>query len=171
MAVAHEQVLSQSIVADGRLAFDDERVSHVFSPVTGRVSRVLAELGQRVTRGSPLVAIVSPDVGSAVSDEVKARANLVAAQRDFARQQRLLAEQAASSRDFEGAEDNYRRAQAEEQRALQRLRLLRSGRIDEVTQEYTLPSHINGRVIARMVNPGVEVQGQFSGEPLSSSSP
>jgi len=163
VAEARTQALPQVIVTGGRIAFDDERVSHVFSPVTGRVTRVLAQLGQRVKKGTPLVAIASPDVGSAVSDEVKARADLVAAQHDFERQKRLFDEKAASSRDFETAEDNYRKAKAEEERALQRLRLLHSGQIDEVTQEYTLPSHIEGRVVARSVNPGVEIQGQFSG--------
>ena len=56
-----------------------------------------------------------------------------------------------------------RRAKAEEERALKRLRLLRAGRIDEVTQEYALVSQLDGWVIARNANPGVEVQGQFSG--------
>ena len=155
--------LAQPVVTGGRLAFDDLRVSHVFPPVTGRVTRVLAQLGEPVKKGTPLIAILSPDVGSAVSDEVKARADLVAAEHDFQRQQALFAEKAASSRDFEAAEDNFRRARAEEERALQRLRLLRSGQVDAVTQEYLLPSPIEGRVVARFANPGVEVQGQFSG--------
>ena len=63
VAEARTQVLPQAIVAGGRLAFDDARVSHVFSPVTGRVTRILAQLGQQVKKGTPLVAVVSPDVG------------------------------------------------------------------------------------------------------------
>ncbi len=163
VAEARTQVLPQSIVVGGRVAFNDERVSHVFSPVTGRVTRVLAQLGQTVKPGTPLLAIVSPDVGSAFSDEVKARADLVAAEHDRERQKKLFADKAASSRDYETAEDNYGKAKAEEERALQRLRLLRSGQVNRVTQEYTLPSHIAGRVVARAVNPGLEIQGQFSG--------
>ena len=163
VAEAHTQPLSQTLVVGGRVAFNDERVSHIFSPVTGRVTRVLAQLGQQVKPGTPLVAIVSPDVGSAFSDEVKARADLVAAQHDLERQKALFEEKAASSRDYETAQDNYGKAKAEEERALQRLRLLRTGQIDRVTQEYTLPSPITGRVVARAVNPGMEIQGQFSG--------
>jgi cobalt-zinc-cadmium efflux system membrane fusion protein len=160
---ARAQLLPQAIATGGRIAFDDQRLSHVFSPVTGRVTRVLAQLGQRVKKGTPLAAIVSPDVGTAFADQVKAHADLVAAEREFERQQKLFAVKAGSSRDLEAAEDSFRKAQAEEQRALQRLRMLSVGKIDGVTQEYTLTSHIEGRVIARMVNPGVEVQGQFSG--------
>jgi len=160
---ARVQVLPRAIRTGGRFAFDDERVAHVFSPVTGRVTRILAQLGQRVKKGTPLLAVASPDVGSAVSDEVKARADLTAAEHEFERQHRLFAEEAASGRDFESAEDSYRKAKAEEERALQRLKLLRSGQVDPLTQEYTLPSPIGGRVVASGVNPGVEIQGQFSG--------
>ena len=163
VAEAGVRELPQSISTGGRIAFDDLRVSHVFSPVTGRVTRVLAQLGEKVVKGSALAAIVSPDVGSANSDLVKARADLAATERDFHRQEKLRDAGAGSSRDFEAAEDAYRKARAEEERALQRLRTLRAGRVDSVTQEYTLPSQIEGRVIARMVNPGMEVQGQFSG--------
>jgi cobalt-zinc-cadmium efflux system membrane fusion protein len=163
VAEAGVRELPQSISTGGRIAFDDLRVSHVFSPVTGRVTRVLAQLGEKVVKGSALAAIVSPDVGSANSDLVKARADLAATERDFHRQEKLREAGAGSSRDFEAAEDAYRKARAEEERALQRLRTLRAGRVDSVTQEYTLPSQIEGRVIARMVNPGMEVQGQFSG--------
>jgi cobalt-zinc-cadmium efflux system membrane fusion protein len=160
---ARRQLIAAPIAAGGRIAFDDLRVSHVFSPVTGRVTRVIAQPGQQLSQGSPLVAIASPDVGSAVADEVKARADLVAAQHEFDRQQKLFAASAGPRRDLETAEDNYRKAKAEEQRALQRLRFLRAGKLDALTQEYTLVSPIDGRVISRNVNPGLEVQGQFSG--------
>ena len=160
---ASVQELPQSLSTGGRIAFDDLKVSHVFSPVTGRVTRVLAQLGAKVRKGTPLAAIVSPDVGSAFSDLVKARADLNASERDFHRQEKLRDAGAGSSRDFEVAEDAFRKSRAEEARAQQRLRTLRAGKIDSVTQEYTLVSQIEGRVIARTVNPGMEVQGQFSG--------
>jgi cobalt-zinc-cadmium efflux system membrane fusion protein len=157
------QDLPRAIVVGGRIAFDDEMVSHVFSPVSGRVTRVLAQLGQQVRRGTPLVAIRSPDVGAAFSDDVKARADLEAARRDLDRQRKLFGVNAASGRDLEAAEDAFGKARAEADRARQRLSLLTPESIDAVTQEYTLPSHIDGRVIARTVNPGAEVQGQFGG--------
>jgi len=156
-------LIASPIAAGGRIAFDDLRVSHVLSPVTGRVARVVAQLGQPVEQGSPLLVLASPDVGSAVADEVKARADLTAAQHEFARQEKIVAASAGPRRDLEAAEDNYRKAKAEEDRALQRLGFLRTGKMDAVKQEFTLVSPIEGRVIARNVNPGLEVQGQFAG--------
>ncbi len=163
VAPARTTELPQALILGGRIDFDDARVTHVFSPVSGRVTRILVRLGQQVARGTPLAEIVSPDVGSALSDEVKARADLAAAEHDGVRQKKLLAVNAAAERDYESAQDTYLRAKAEEERARQRITLLQRGRVDAVTQAYQLTSQIAGRVIARSVNPGVEIAGQFSG--------
>jgi cobalt-zinc-cadmium efflux system membrane fusion protein len=153
----------QRIAAGGRIAFNDLHITHVFSPVTGRVTRVLAQPGQRVKNGSPLLALASPDVGQAFSDLVKAQADLATSEADYHRQARLYEARAAALRDYEAAEDSFRTAKAEYQRAQKRATMLRSAGGNAVTQEYTLKSYIEGEIIARMANPGVEVQGQYSG--------
>ena len=163
MATIQEREVDKFITAGGKISFDDLRVTHVFSPVTGRVTRVLAQPGERVKKGAPLLAIVSPDIGTAVSDVVKAQADLAASERDFHRQQKLAAAQAGPQRDLEAAEDAYRKAQAEFARAKQKQELLKWGSIDSVSQEYILRSQIEGQIVSRTVNPGMEVQGQYSG--------
>ncbi len=163
VARVEEREIPSPVQAPGRIAFDDLHVTHVTSPVTGRVTRVLAQPGQAVRRGTPLVSILSPDVGQAFADVVKAQADLLQAEAEFDRQRRLAAVQAASQRDLEAAEDAYRRAQAEQQRAAAKARMLRAGALDAVTQEYTLTSPLEGEVVARNVGPGMEVQGQYSG--------
>lgn len=155
--------VGNEIVTSGKVAFDDLRVSHVFSPVTGRIKRILADPGQRVKKGAPLAAIESPDVGNAFADLDKAQADLVASEHDSRRQQELYEAHAGSQRDFETAQDNYRKAKAEVERARQKARLFRASAADKVTQEFTLRAPIEGEVIARNVNPGAEVQGQYSG--------
>jgi cobalt-zinc-cadmium efflux system membrane fusion protein len=158
-----EQQVGRSLVTSGRIGFDDTRVAHVFSPVTGRVVEILAPLGGRVSRGAPLAVIDSPDLGSAHSDFLKARADLTAAERDFQRQKELYEAHAGAQRDMEAAEDNFRRAKAELERAREKTRMLRIPEAEAVTQSFTLRSPIDGRVIARNVNPGTEIQGQYSG--------
>ena len=153
--------LGSSIAASGRITFDDLRVAHVFSPVTGRVGEIRASLGQRVQKGDLLTSIVSPDVGQASSDLAKAEADVIAAEHDFKRKQELLASNAASAADVEASEDNFRKSKAERERALQKVKLLHAG--STTTQGYPLTSPIAGEVIARAVNPGVEVQGQYGG--------
>jgi cobalt-zinc-cadmium efflux system membrane fusion protein len=70
-----EKTVHATVTAGGKVSFDDLRVTHVFSPVTGRITRVLAQAGARVKKGASLVAIASPDVGSTFSDLVKAEAS------------------------------------------------------------------------------------------------
>ncbi len=163
VAEAKQQEISRAITVGGRVAFNDLHVTHVFSPVTGRVTRVLAKPGARVTKGTPLVAILSPDVGTAFSDMVKAQADLQTSENDFHREEQLLNEDATSKRSFEAAQDAFHKATAEYQRAQQRASMLHAGSLNTVTQEYVLRSYLDGEVIARNVNPGIEVAGQYSG--------
>ena len=155
--------VGNDVVTSGKVTFDDLRVAHVFSPVTGRVSRILADPGARVKKGASLCAIQSPDVGNAFADLGKAEAELTAAQHELQRHKELYEAHASSQKEFEAAQDNFSKAKAESERARQKARLFRGGGADAVTQEFVLRAPIEGEVIARNVNPGAEVQGQYSG--------
>jgi len=158
-----DQDVDDTILTSGRVALDDLRSAHIFSPVTGRVVKIAAQLGQHVKKGDALATIESPDIGNAVSDVHKAEADLIAAQHDYQRKKDLFEQKAGSAADLEAAEDGYRKAKAEIERARQKQALLRVGNADAVTQTYTLTSPIDGEVLLRNINPGIEVQGQYSG--------
>jgi cobalt-zinc-cadmium efflux system membrane fusion protein len=151
-----------ALQVSGRVGFTDTRVSHIFSPVSGRVLRLDAKLGQQVKVGDALAQIESPDMGQASSDLDKARADLTAAQADQVRQKSLYSSGAAAQRDYEAAQDNFDKARAEFARAEKKAQLL-SRQGDGTHQQFVLRSQIAGAVLARSVNLGVEVQGQYSG--------
>jgi cobalt-zinc-cadmium efflux system membrane fusion protein len=157
-----DQDVGGAVVTSGKVTFDDLRVAHVFSPVTGRVVRIEAQPGQRVKKGAPLAVIESPDVGNAFSDLAKAHADLEAAERDYKRQKELFDAHAASQKDYETSLDNFQKAKAELSRAQKKAQLLRGGGADSVTQEYTLRAPIDGEVVSRNLSPGMEVVGQYS---------
>jgi len=156
------QDVDDTILTSGRVTFEDVKVGHVFSPVTGRVTKILALLGQRVQKGDPLAVIQSPDIGQASSDLGKAVADLAAAERDYKREKELWEKHATSQKDFEAAEDTFRKARAERDRAAQKAFLLRSGSVDAVSQSFTLPSPLEGEVLVRNLSNGAEVQGQYN---------
>jgi cobalt-zinc-cadmium efflux system membrane fusion protein len=158
-----DRSVDDTILTSGRVALDDLRSAHVFSPVTGRVVKIAAQLGQHVRKGDVLAVIESPDIGSAVSDVHKAEADLIAAEHDLKRKKQLFEEKAGSAADLEASQDNWRKAKAELERTRQKQFLLRVGNVDAVTQSYTLTSPIDGDVLLRNINPGIEVQGQYSG--------
>ncbi len=158
-----EQDVDDVIVTSGKVAFDDARVSHVFSPVSGRITRIDAHVGQRVKKGDVLATLESPDIGLASADLQKAEADRITAEHDLERQKEMLAAHATSQRDFEQAQDQYRKATAEVERAKQKASLFRASGGGGVTQTYAVRAEIEGEVVARNVSPGVEVQGQYGG--------
>ena len=163
VAPATDQDVGGAVVTPGKVTYDDLRVAHQFSPVTGRVVKIEAQPGEIVKKGQPLVVIESPDVGTAFSDLAKAHADLEAADRDFKRQKELFDAHAASQKDYEAALDNFQKAKAELSRAQKKAALLsKGGGADSVTQEYTLRATLDGEVVARNVTPGMEVVGQYS---------
>ena len=151
------------VVTRGRVTFDDLKVAHVISPVTGRVVHIEAQPGQRVNKGDTLAVIDSPDMGSAFSDLQKAHAEYTNAEKDFKRQKELYDVHAGSQKDLEAAQGNFSKSKAELDRAKKKAHLLSNGRANMGSQSYTLRAPIAGEVIARNVNPGAEVQGQYTG--------
>jgi cobalt-zinc-cadmium efflux system membrane fusion protein len=163
MGVVQSRLVSDTIISSGRVSFDDLQVSHVFSPVTGRVVKIAAKTGQRVKKGDSLAFIDSPDVGVASAELNEALADLQAAQHEFERQRELYTSHAGSLRDFETAQDAFAKSKAELERARQKTRLLRGSASDAVSQNFVLRAPIEGEVLTRTVTPGMDVQGQYAG--------
>jgi cobalt-zinc-cadmium efflux system membrane fusion protein len=156
------RLLALHLVTAGRAAFDEDRVAHVFSPVSGRVASVPGKLGQKVRAGQPLAVIESPDLATAWSDFLKARADGVAAAHENERQKNLFEHGAGSERDFEAARDNAARAEAELERAGLRLKLLHVSPDGQATQQFLLRSPVAGEIVNRTATPGLEVQGMLA---------
>jgi cobalt-zinc-cadmium efflux system membrane fusion protein len=159
---AEAREFDDTIVTSGHVTFDDMRVAHVFSPVTGRVVSIAARLGQHVKRGAPLATLESPDIGIALSEVNKALADSIASEHDYQRQKELAADRATSEAVLEQSEDNWRKARAELERARSKARLLHAGDGESVSQGHTLVSPIDGEIVARNINPGMEVLGQYA---------
>jgi membrane fusion protein, heavy metal efflux system len=155
--------VDNTITTSGKVVFDDEKVQHAFSPVTGRVTKILAKAGQKIKKGDALAAIDSPDLGLAMADVGKAAADFAAAEHDYNRQKRLFEQRAVGQRDYEQAEDTFLKAKAELERSRQKAKLLRADGQTPATGSYTLRALIDGEVIGRTISPGIEVQGQYSG--------
>jgi cobalt-zinc-cadmium efflux system membrane fusion protein len=160
--IASEKDLDATLATTGRVTFEDVRVGHIYSPVSGRVARIAAQLGERVKKGQVLAIIESPDIGQASSDVSKANADLIAAEHNLQRERDMLATHATSYKDFEAAEDAYRQARAEKQRTMQKAYLLRTAGSDGVSQGFALTSPVDGDVLMRNLSVGAEVQGQYS---------
>jgi cobalt-zinc-cadmium efflux system membrane fusion protein len=160
---AREETVGAEVTTSGRLGFVEQRVQRVFSPVTGRIVKITAEVGQRVKKNDPLAILESPDLGVAAADVGKAAADFAAAAHNYQRQKDLAAAHAVAQKDYEQAEDEFRKARAELERAREKAKLLRGAGPPAPGGSYVLRALIDGEVVARNLNPGLEVQGQYSG--------
>src|SRR6185503_11322067 len=128
---------------DGRIAINEDTTTPVFSPYSGRVSRLIAKPGDHVERGAPLFAIEASefvqgqnDLVTAVAGVDKAKSRLALAQQVEKRQRELLAIRGGALKDLEQAQSDLVSAQgdmraAEIALAAARNRLRILGRSDE----------------------------------------
>ncbi|MCO6418969.1 efflux RND transporter periplasmic adaptor subunit [Siccirubricoccus sp. KC 17139] len=163
-------------MAEGRIAYNDESSTPVYSPYNGRVMRALARVGDTVAAGDTLFEIETTDLAGAANDLLsaadaanKARATLDQARREEARQQSLFSARAASQRDVEQARvaamtaaADLRSADATLAAARDKLRVLgrsaeQVARIEETRRVDALvpvTAPIGGTVVQRRVGPG-----------------
>lgn len=171
-----ERAFRAERLAEGRIAYNDDRSTPVLSPYTGRVTRAFARVGDSVAAGDPLFEIETPDVTSAANDLLSAldtvnknRSTLEQAQREETRQGNLFAARAASQRDVEQARTaaanagaDLRSAEAQLMAARDKLRVLgRSAeqiaeieRTRQVSGVVTVRAPLAGTVVQRRVGPG-----------------
>ncbi len=141
-----------------RLAYDENHTVRVSSPIAGRVTRIFAEPGDRVSVGQNLVALDAPDFASAAADVAKSRADLQLKQKAYARTQELFQAEVVARKELDSTESDLRQSEAEHNRARMRLRNLDPNSNAVAAGGYALRSPIAGVVAERTVNPGSEVR-------------
>ena len=156
-ALARTQAVSH---VTGCLTWDGDKTVGVFTPVAGRVLSLEADLGQKVSAGSPLAILDSPDFAQALANARTAAAALAAADKTFTREKALLAHGSAAAKDVEAAEAAYVAALAERDRS--KSVLANYGGTDASTNSiYTLRSPIDGTLVDKNINPGQELRADL----------
>jgi len=110
-----------TIETSGKIQFNEERLVRVNAPLTGRVVEVLARPGDVVESGHRLLVLDSPDLGAAKSDYAKAVADLERSEKALNLDRDLFEVKAISEKEVHDAENEYRKAAAEKERAASRL--------------------------------------------------
>jgi cobalt-zinc-cadmium efflux system membrane fusion protein len=107
-------------VTDGRIAIDDDRTTPVFSPYSGRVTRLMAKAGDHVERGAPLMAVEATEFVQGQNDLIAAAAALRKARSQLSltlinekRQHELYEAKAGALRDWEQARTDLAAAQSD----------------------------------------------------------
>ena len=133
--------------------------------VAGRVTRVSAELGDRVRRGQTLAQIYSPELAAAQTRYASARAMLEAHDRELQRTAKLVEIGAASRQELERIHAEHAAQTAAVQSARSQLELLgvpastidALGSGSHVNATTNVPAPMNGIVTERAANVGLNV--------------
>ena len=133
--------------------------------VSGRVTRVSAELGDRVQRGQTMAQIYSPELAEAHTRHVSARAMLEAHNRELGRTEKLVDIGAASRQELERVHAEHAAQTAAVRSARSQLELLGVpasvlDAVDSATgvsATISVPAPIDGIVTERETNVGLNV--------------
>ena len=186
-ASVHPENFPGLVTTDGALAPNDDTTTPVYSPFSGRVTRVIAKLGDRVAKGAPLLSVDSTEAVQARNDLIAALDVLNAAgaqdkvaDENEARQHQLYLGQSAALKDWQQAQSDLATANAAlrtAQTALtaQRNRMRILGMSDSAitaleathgsegaTSQANVVAPISGTVIQRQVGPGQYIQSGSS---------
>lgn len=157
----------RTIDTTGTVAFDQNRSTQVLSPISGPVSRILANVGSRVGRGQALALVSSPDFAAAVSALRKAEATAKNARHIADLDEQLFKNDAIARRDLEQAQTDAVNAEADRDAAIQQLRSLGvdDNTITAIRENKPVEnlggiirSPISGEVVERLVTPGQLLQ-------------
>jgi len=150
-----EQDIQRKLVLPAIVEADPARTVKVLPPVTGRVTELAVQLGERVTQGQDLAVIDSGDLAQAYADVEKAKSILTLTKKALDRQMGLEKAGGAAIKDREQAQSDYIQAVAELERSETRLRAI--GAPEDQKQEsrlLTLKAPVSGSVIDLQVGRG-----------------
>jgi cobalt-zinc-cadmium efflux system membrane fusion protein len=119
-----QREIQRKLVLPAVVEADPARTVKVLTPVTGRVTDLKVQLGERVVQGQELAVIDSGDLAQAYSDIEKARSVLTLTKKALDRQLGLEKAGGAAIKDREQAQSDYNQAVAELERAESRLRAI-----------------------------------------------
>jgi cobalt-zinc-cadmium efflux system membrane fusion protein len=174
-------------ITEGRIAVDEDRATPIFSPYSGRVTKLFVKPGDQVERGQPLFVVEATDAVQAQNDFIaastglnKARSALNLAQITDRRQRELYEGKAAPLKEvqnakaaLDAAENDLQSAQTALEAARNRLHILgktdrdiaafqEKGIIDPAT---LIAAPITGTIVQRKIGPGQYI-GSGASDPV-----
>lgn len=160
------------LTVDGTIVVDDNASASVYSQYSGRVTQILAQPGQVVRQGAPLVALLATesaqarsDLAAAMATEASTRKQFELAQANETRQHELFLAEAAAEKDWlqsksdlVAADSAHRAAEAALAAAREKGAVLGDG-----AHPGTITSPIDGIVVQRAVQPGQYINSLSTG--------
>jgi cobalt-zinc-cadmium efflux system membrane fusion protein len=158
---------SSVVRTTGTVDWDADHTTQAITQVNGPISKLLVDLGNKVTVNQPLLYVSSPDGATAISTYKKARNRQDYSKKTLDRSKDLLEHKVIATKDLEAAEQDYNDARAETENDLQALKIfgVTEQEIDDaqhqgvaINPQLAVRSPISGIVVQKLVTPGLVIQ-------------
>jgi membrane fusion protein, heavy metal efflux system len=153
-------------LTEGKIAANADRATPVFSPYSGRITRVIAGLGDTVKAGAPLATLEASEFVQAQNDLATAGSQVKLARITETRKHALYDAKGGSLQDWQSAQADLTAAETALSAVRNRLSILGKSpaeiaaleRNQTISPVATLSAPIAGVVVDRQVGPGQYVQ-------------
>jgi cobalt-zinc-cadmium efflux system membrane fusion protein len=153
-------------LTEGKIGVNGDRATPVFSPYSGRVTRVIAGLGDIVKSGAPLATLEASEFVQAQNDLKLSAAQVKLARINETRKHALYDAKGGSLQDWQQAQSDLTTAETMQNSVRNRLRILGKSdsditeleRAQTINPVATLTAPIAGVVVDRQVGPGQYLQ-------------
>jgi len=153
-------------LTEGKIAANGDRATPVFSPYSGRITRIIAGLGDRVKAGAPLATLEASEFVQAQNDLATTASQVKLARITETRKHALYDAKGGSLQDWQSAQADLTTAETALSAIRNRLRILGKSPAEiaalennqNISPVATLSAPIAGVVVDRQVGPGQYVQ-------------
>eukprot|EP01037_Dinobryon_pediforme_P001784 gene1784-1814_t len=152
--------LDEAASSEGKIAVDDDLTTPVFSPFTGRVTRIEAKAGDRVRAGQVLFAVAASEAAQSQADLATATAQVRLTRAAEARLHDLYDHKGAALKDWQQAQADLATAEAALAAAEGRRKAL-GGTVEH--GEGVVRAPVSGVVTQRLIGPGQNVASAAGG--------
>jgi membrane fusion protein, heavy metal efflux system len=162
----HAHAFVSEELTDGKIGINADRATPVVSPYSGRVTKVIAGLGDTVKAGAPLATVEAAEFVQAQNDLRVAVAQVKLARLNETRKHALYEAKGGSLQDWQQAQSDLTAAESALNSARNRLRIfgLPEARITvletapTINPAATIAAPIGGVVVDRQIGPGQFLQ-------------
>jgi cobalt-zinc-cadmium efflux system membrane fusion protein len=158
---------ASTVRTTGTVDWDSDHTTQAITQVSGPITKLLVDTGDKVKEGQPLLYVSSSDVAGAVATLKKARNKLDYSKKTLDRTKDLLTHKVIAQKDLEAAEQDYNDSQTDVDNSLQALKIFgiseqeieQAGRSGiTINPQLAVRSPISGIVVQKLVTPGLLIQ-------------
>lgn len=149
LATAAPGKIRSAVEFPGEIKFNEDRTAHVVPRVPGVAESVVANLGQRVSKGDLLAVFASTQLSDQRSELMAAQRRLELARTTYAREKKLWEDKVSAEQDFLAARTALQEAEIATQNARQKLTAIGANPTSTAINRFELRAPFDGIVVEK----------------------